>query len=262
MEGTSSGLAGLLDDNLPKRAQFVLAWNPRKLLTEGDSEADVTLPTREPPDTDPSALRTTATGTTRKAAFYDKHLAPHLILESVVCFDKLVHTMANAVDQAIQDAVSKRPLPKDTGMLQSEKVIKYQVRGLFQQTKYYESGVAETYSHHAAMYCLPIASTLALHPSSEHWDSILNWTTDGKIGRWAIADGVLRISPDIFKTDQWEKELLQNEHDRKKGIIKQLANDATAARVMKEIVGMGQTPPISNGRSAALPAAIIDFWRP
>jgi hypothetical protein len=252
MEGASSGLAGHLDDILPKDAQFVLAWNPPQLRTEG--EAEVISHAQEPPDTALSALRTTTIGSSRQAAFYDRHLAPHLILERVVYFDTLVSTMANTVDQAIQNAVTKRPLPKDTGMLQSEKVIKHQVRGLFRRTRYRETGVAEAYTKHAAMYCLPIASTLAIHPSSKHWDSILHWTTDGKIGRWAIADGVLLISPDVFTDDQWKEQLLQNEDDGKKGIIKQLAFRTTAlavwemksltvgtAQVMKEIAEMGLT---------------------
>src|SRR6266849_1909825 len=120
MEGASSGLAGDLHDNLPKDAQFVLAWNPQQLLTDGDSDADAILSThmpmtgRGPPDTAPGALGTTTPGSTSHAAFYDRHLAPHLILERVVYFDALVSTVANTVDQAIQDAVAKRPLPKCT----------------------------------------------------------------------------------------------------------------------------------------------------
>lgn len=266
MEGALSELAEHLDDILPKDAQFVLDWNPPQIRTE--SEADVIFHNQEPPDTAPSALRTTTIGspchckipivegnlTARLAAFYDRHLAPHLILESVVYFDTLVSTMANMVDQAIQDAVTKRPLPKDTGMLLPENLIKHQVRSLFRRTKYREMGVVESYLKHAAMYCLPIASTLAIYPSSEHWDSILNWTTDGTIGRWAIADGVLLISPNVFADDQWEQQLLQNEDNGKEGILEQLAFQSTAlavwvmksltvgtARVMEEIVEMGVT---------------------
>ena len=117
---------------------------------------------------------------------------------------------------------------------------------------YNENGVAENYNNHAASYCRPIASTLALHPSYEEWVTVLKWTSNVKIGRWAIADGVLRISKNISADD----ELLQNEHDNEKeGIIKQLAKNATAlavwemksltvgtAQVMQEVANMGQTP--------------------
>ena len=253
MEGASSGLAGHLDNILPNDAQFVLAWNPPQSSTE--EEVDVDMPTQEPPDTAPVAMRTTTkVGSSRQAAFYDRHLAPCLILKRVVYFDTLVSTMANTVDRAIQDAVDKRPLPEDTGMLQPEKVIKHQVRGLFRRTLYHELGVANAYSHHAATYCLPIASTLALHPSSEYWDSILNWTTDGKLGRWAIADGLLVISRRVFKDEKWRQELLKDEDDGKKDIMKQLAFRNTTlavwemksltvgtAEVMQEIAEMGLT---------------------
>jgi hypothetical protein len=117
MEGPSSGLAGHLDDILPKDVQFVLAWNPPQLRTEGNLEVDANLPTQVPPDTALSAIQTTSIGSSRQAAFYDRHLAPQLILERVVYFDTLVSTMANTVDQAVKDAVAKRPLSKDTDRL-------------------------------------------------------------------------------------------------------------------------------------------------
>ncbi len=270
MEGASSGLGGHLDDILPKDAQFVLAWNPEQFCAEGDSKADVT---RAPPDTAPSALRTTTLWTSPQAAFYNKHLAPHLILERVVYFDTLVSTIANTVDQAIQAAVAKRPLPKDTGALLPEKVIKEQVY-FTEQTKYYEAGVVETYSKFASTYCLPIASTLALHPSSERWSTILNWSADGKIGRWAIADGVLRISRRVFENDQLERRFMQNEDEGKKGIIRQLALGNTTlavwemrsltvgtARVMQEIAEMGLTHAKFPWKKCTLTPCNHRFWK-
>ena len=241
MEGASSGLAEHLDNILPVEVQFVLGWNPPQLIVGQDSEA------RARPNTH-------TIGYTRPAAFYDKHLASHLTLEHVVCLDTLVSTMANTVDQAIRDAVAKRPLPEDIGILLSAKTIKHQVKSFFRRTKKHETGVAEAYSKHAATYCLPIASTLAIHPSSEVWDSILNWTTDVTAGRWAIADGALDISTDVFNShnEQWKQELLQKEDGWKKGIIEKLASrSATLAvwemksltvgtpEVMEEIVKMG-----------------------
>ena len=125
MEGASSGLAGHINDILPKDVQFVLAWNTQQFRTEGDSGGNViqALPTRGPPDTASSAFRSTATF---QAAFYDRHLAPHVILERVVYLDTLVSTMSNTVDQAIQDAVAKRPLPENPGVLLPKRVIEQQ----------------------------------------------------------------------------------------------------------------------------------------
>ena len=253
MEGSSSGLAGHLDDILPKAAHYVLAWNPPQLLTESVPKADVTLPTLPPPDTAPPAAQTKSSGTTHQAAFYDKHLAPHLILKHVIYLNTLVSAMANTVDQAIQSAVAERPLPKNIDRLPSENAIKLRDEET-SLTKYRELGVAEFYSHFAAEYCRPIASTLALHPSSEYWGSILDWTLDGKIGRWEIADGVLRISHAVFANDKLKKRMLQNEPDGKKDILNQLADRAAAlavwemksltvgtGQVMEEIVEMGLT---------------------
>ena len=79
--------------------------------------ADVDMPTQGPLDTAPMAMRTTTIGSSRKAAFYDKHLASHLILERVVYLDELVSVMASTVDQAIHDAVAKHPLPQHSGLL-------------------------------------------------------------------------------------------------------------------------------------------------
>src|SRR5258707_9736742 len=254
MEGASTGPAGHLQDILPKDARFVLAWNPPQFYPE--EEEDVNLHTREPPDTAPSALRTTTIGSSRPAAFYDRHLAPHLILERVVIFDTLVSTMASTVDQAIQEVVTKHPLPKNADMLLSENQINYQVWDLLEPTKYRESGIVETYSKHTATYCLPIASTLAIHPSSKYWGSVLHWPTDGRTGRWAVTDGVLRISKNVFRDDQRTQRtqlLLQNEDDGKKAMIKQLASCSAlavwemknltvgTAQMMEEVVQMGLT---------------------
>ena len=264
MEGASSKLAGHLDDILPKEAQFVLDWNPPQFTT--GQEARPSLPPT-------SMTYTTDIGYSRPAAFYDRHLAPHLILERVVYFGALVSTMANTVDQATQDAVNKRPLPKDTGELLLEKQIKYKVKNHYPSTNYRENGIAEAYKQ-ASSYCLPIASTLAIHPSSEAWESILNWTTDGNLGRWAITDGVLRVRPGVFVDDQWMQQLLKNEDDEKKGILRNLAFRSTAlgvwemksltvgtAQVMEEIAEMGLThAKFPWKKCTTLPVCDHQFW--
>jgi hypothetical protein len=63
-----------------------------------------------------------------KGAFYDKHLASHLILEHVVYLNYLVSCMVSMVDQAIQDAIVKQSLPQQSGILLPAKIIKLQVR--------------------------------------------------------------------------------------------------------------------------------------
>ena len=238
----SSGPAWPPDSILPE-VQFVLDWNPPEMLV--GEVADVDMRTQ--------AMRTTTIGSSRKAAFYDKHLASHLILKRVIYLDELVSVMASTVDQAIHDAVAKQPLPRDIGLLSSVMTIERQV-SRSDWTKYQESGVAEAYGRHTAMYCLPIASTLAIHPSSELWDNLLVWTVDGKLGKWAIADGVLRMLPAILQDGHAVQEALKNENDGKNALLKQLALHSTTlavweikrltvgtAQVMTEIVEMGRT---------------------
>jgi hypothetical protein len=111
-------------------------------------------------------------------------------------------------------------------------------------TPYHESGVAETYSKHAAEFCRPIASTLAIHPSSDMWGAALVWTVDQKDAhRWAIADGVLRISTKVTENGHLVQELLKSEDSGTKAVIEQLASHGTALAIweMKNLtVGTGQ----------------------
>jgi hypothetical protein len=94
MEGASNGSTS--HPAVPEEVQFVLNWNPPRLTAGRDAG----------PNSRRNTARTTAIGYSRPAAFYDRHLAPHLILEHVVYLDTLVSTMASTVDQAIEDAVT------------------------------------------------------------------------------------------------------------------------------------------------------------
>jgi len=251
MEGASNRYALHPQDIVPKEVQFVLDWNPPQIIPARD--ATPTWPTREPPDTARPGLRTASTaGYSRSAAFYDMHLASHLTLERVVYLNTLVSNMESTVDQAIQVAATKRFLPKDSDSLQSAKIIKRRVN-THAWMAHYESGVSETYLMHTAEYCHPIASTLAIHPSSQEWDSVLAWSTEPTVGRWAIADGALRISMNVTKNGSFAQQLVQNEDDGMKAIIKRLASNKFAlavwemknltvgtAQVMEKIVKMGQ----------------------
>jgi hypothetical protein len=58
-----------------------------------------------------------------------------------------------------------------------------------------EKGVANLYDNITAMFCMPLASTLALHlkVSSADWSSPLVWTQSVSSSGYAIIDGELRI---------------------------------------------------------------------
>src|SRR5713101_1457556 len=183
MEGTSTSYP---EGTVPEEVQFIFDWKPPKKMKPGQ-EADPDYQPRAP-----TGERKTTIGYTRPAAFYDKHLAPHLVLQHVIHLDTLVSAMESAVDQAIQDARDKHFLPKNGGGVLPSML---QINANDESSDWAplrELGVAEHYSRHAARYCCPLASTLAIHPSSEDWYTALIWTTDVKEGRWTIADGALR----------------------------------------------------------------------
>src|SRR5713226_7899913 len=172
MEGASNRSASHPQHIVPEEVQFVLDWNPPRLIPRSipARETNLNWPTREPPDIAQSSLRTTSTiGYSRPAAFYDIHLASHLTLERVVYLNTLVSDMASTVDQAIQDVATKGFPPKRKGFLQSAEVIGGLVSTYGGWRPYHELGVAEAYLKHTAEYTRSIASTLAIHPSSQLW---------------------------------------------------------------------------------------------
>jgi hypothetical protein len=236
MEGTSH------PESIPEKVQFVLDWNP-PLLTA-----------REPTPGSPSntaQARNAAIGYSRPAAFYDKHLASHLTLEHVVYLDTLVSAMGRTVDQAIQDA--SNTLPRNTRLLPTpEMITDYDLWGDW--SPYDETGVANIYSTNIARHCQPIASTLAVHPSSETWRTVIAWCVDQKGARWASADGVLRMSVHFEQEGHPIQQLVQGQDPQTRAILKQLATSGTAlalwemkwltvgtAEVMNEIAEMGVT---------------------
>jgi len=238
MEGTSNGPTS--HPEMPKDVQFILDWKPPLMTARQEAN-----PTQKPRNTH-------TIGYSRPAAFYDKHLAPHLILKRVICLGSIVSTMGNTVDQAIQVAVTKGAFPpKNEGVLPTAEFIQAQVVWS-EWTLYHEIGVAEVYRMHTAMYCRALASTLAIHPSSREWGAALVWTADQKDARWAIADGVLRISTNVIDNGHPVQQLLEYEDAGMKTVIRQLASRGTAlaiweiksltvgtAQVMQEIAEMG-----------------------
>ena len=194
-------------DYVPSDVRYLLdEWHPRKLHVFVDQPTPglATLSNANPPST--SSTVTTANTSltarrnqsrnTRVAAFYDKHLADHLILKHVRRLDSLVGSLVGTVDKAIKEAYIKGPLPPTdgSGSLTTQGQIK--ARTLDIRTKVLrEDGVAEYYNNLTANFCLPVASTLALHPSYHEWRSRLTWTKEPNKAGYAIADGVLHPTP-------------------------------------------------------------------
>jgi hypothetical protein len=220
-----------LDSVLPD-VRFVLNWNPPKWKCGAEAEAR----TDDPPDTVISTI-----GGSRKATFYDQHFAKGLVLKRVVYLKSLVSALASTVDQAILDAIAKHPLPLRGSGLQTQDQIQDQMES-FDGLLYREIGVATSYRTYAAFYCLPIASALALHPCHSAWTSLLNWTLDGKNGKWAIADGVLRLSWDVAQNNLRAQQILAAEDDEKKAVLRELARDTSSALAVWEMKSLTVGP--------------------
>src|ERR1700733_13725720 len=182
-------MAGFPDNHLYEHVQYVLDWNPRKLLvgevpaamsTRGMFSAQLKFsPTSSMPGPATTVRSPQKFNTyTRPASFYDKHLAETLVLKHVKLVDSLVNDLAGTVDKTIKDICQKGiELPSNMGMLHPREVIEDKT-AMSKKRLLREEGVAENYNNLTATFCLPIASTLALHPSSTMWTSLLGWTKE------------------------------------------------------------------------------------
>jgi hypothetical protein len=135
----------------------------------------------------------------RAPSFYDKHLVDSLILKEVVFLPSLHHDIAGVVDITLS-------LIRDKGIQlpQTQSIDTFPVTQQREENDYYENqpmknemSVAHFYLKTTAQYCMPVASTLALHPSAPRWLRSLEWHPVPSKSGCAIADGVLRILPSL-----------------------------------------------------------------
>jgi hypothetical protein len=149
----------------------LFSWNPPPLKP-------ITLPGKKP------------STTSRLPAIYDKHISPSLNLRHVKRLPTLVHDLAANVDCALL-AASKALPPVDDFFAAKDRA---RVLKNVETTITDEKGVAIFYDKTAATFCTPLASTLALHPTtSTDWTSLLIWTQSVSSSGYAIMDGELRI---------------------------------------------------------------------
>lgn len=195
--------AGVPNDYVPSDILYLLdEWRPEELhiLEKTWNESGAVPPRSATANTiSKTPLRrstrkvTKVNTNTRPAAFYDKHFADHLVLKHVKLLGTLVNSLAGTVDTAIKEAYKSGPLPPVSGML-----IKNEIKDLTGFSPTFlegEDGVLEHYKDLTAFLCLPVASTLALHPTLHRWISRLRWTREQHTVGYAIADGALRLLP-------------------------------------------------------------------
>ena len=153
--------------------EALFSWNPPRLT-----------PAPLPPNKKPST-------STCPPAYYDKHLSDKLILREVKHLPSLVQDLADNVDAAV--VAASETLPPLKGFLKAE--YRDIVMGNLDTIVTDEKAVADFYDATTAKFCLPLASTLALHPNApfSQWRSLVRWTQSGARSSYAIMDGLLRF---------------------------------------------------------------------
>jgi hypothetical protein len=132
--------------------------------------------------------------------FYDKHLTTDLILKHLQYHPDLAAQIASTVDKAIEAALADGgTLPPPGGKLMEEEDRDDHVGGI-STIMSREMPVTQFYQLATAQLCIPIASTLALHPKIGRWVSLLAWSMAPNAAGFAMADGSLQILP-IYQDD-------------------------------------------------------------
>jgi hypothetical protein len=151
----------------------LFAWNPPPLRLDPTGRHHIRLDTES----------------TRQAAFYDQHFAPNIICKQIVHAKNLHHKVAAVVDEKLQSYNDTVTLLPRSGII-STKLRDSEVEETEDMMKD-EMSVVEFYSKTTTRYCLRIASTLALHPTT--WSSLLSWSAVPCLGGRDIPGGSLQV---------------------------------------------------------------------
>jgi hypothetical protein len=150
-------------------------------------------------------------------------------MKKVVLLDELLSEIIAVVDKAVErayqmsleqaQATSDKPIQlPTTGALTREDIEHKMATTKVAMTGEY--GVVENYRDHAARFCVPVVATLALHPFYHRWtDALVEWTTQTRKSKWAIADGALQLKENEIGEEE--------ETDVLKGLKDLYLDDAT-----------------------------------
>jgi len=91
-----------------------------------------------------------------------------------------------------------------------------------------EKAIAEIYGKTTAAFCVPLASTLALHPraSKDTWKLLLLWTQSVSPSGYAIMDGELQIIQKV-NNDSFDK-IAEAMDPETRGIVKEMRSSLTS----------------------------------
>jgi hypothetical protein len=137
----------------------------------------------------------------RPPSFYDKHLSENLILKEVKVLRSLQQAIADVVDRTLSSiqqnniALPPAKITANGDFVTEDK--RRHVDYLENRPVRNKKSVANFYLKTTANYCVAVASTLALHPSTDDWYNMLQWDDVPSRSGYALADGVLRIDPSM-----------------------------------------------------------------
>jgi len=150
---------------------------------------------------------------TRDPSFYDKLLGEKFILRRVRNLPSLPKDIAGTVDNVL-NSISERgiELPPYSKKFPTESVRSFVLQTRPSAMKS-ELSVAEFYAHTTAVFCVNVASVLALLPmlpGLPDWLNVLCWTVTPSKSGYAIADGSLQIIPMDSPKSEAEKLLYES----------------------------------------------------
>jgi hypothetical protein len=170
--------------------------------------------------------------------FSDKHFSEKLKLLRVKRLPSLAHDIAAIVDKTIMDSFNDGvQLPPSDRRMHAWQVIDSIVNNAG-WAKTDESAVASFYDKTTALFCAPIASTLALRLSE--WATVLMWTQSANVSGYAIADGFLHFAHPI---DLANREALLKEVDEETFGLLQSLSTRYASLVTSEFKNMSTDGP-------------------
>ena len=144
-------------------------------------------------------LSPTASQSPRDPSFYDKLLAENFILRRVRNLPSLTKDIADTVDNALKSISDHGlELPPYSKKFPTESIRRFVLQTRSTAMKN-EMSVAEFYAHTTAVFCVNVASVLALLPMFPgllpDWLNVLCWTCVPSKSGYAITDGALQILP-------------------------------------------------------------------
>jgi hypothetical protein len=106
--------------------------------------------------------------------FYDKHIDPKLTLLRVKHMPSLVGVISSTTDEALQNLMASRADLPVLGY--SSRFYTASNRDVYPPIVTDASSVADLYYKSVANYCVPVASTLAIHPFARNWMTAIRWS--------------------------------------------------------------------------------------